>query len=400
MKKFSLGFMVLFLFSMLAFSQEKAKGYPFNSWEVGINAGVANFAGSTNIDKGKSYEHFNNYESGMSLGYGLFVRKNFTSVFALEGAFNGTRLSGTPKATNVAGKAFKTGLNEFDLNTVWNMNNLFSRNKFDRKVFWYTKLGVGITHIANIEYTNPTKMEPWSGWTVPIGTGLVFRLSDKASVNIGTQWSWVNTNRLDGDNQGGTGTDYLIAQIREQYLYTHAGLAIRFGKKVVEPIAVVVVPLPPAPVPVPEPKPEPQPVQAPPQAPVMIVVTPPVVGNVYNIRFGVNFGFDKSNLDNASSSELDRMVMDLRENPSVDVEIATHADSRGKAEYNIKLTEKRGQSVMEYLTSNGIAASRIHITAYGETQLTNRCADGVPCTGEEHAANRRAVATIVVWKKN
>lgn len=400
MKKFSLGFVVLFLFSVLAYSQENPKGYPFNSWEIGINAGVANFTGSTNIAKGKSYDHFNNYKSDMSFGYGMFVRKNFTSVFALEGAFNGTTLSGTPKASYVTGKPFKTGLYELDINTVWNMNNLLSRNKFDRKVYWYTKLGVGWTHVDNIKFTNPTKMDPWRELTVPLGTGIAFRLSDKASLNIGTQWSWVNSNRLDGDNQGGSGTDYLIAQIREQYLYTHAGLAIRFGKKEVEPTPVVVVPPPPAPAPKPEPKPEPQPVQAPPQAPVVIIVTPPVVGNVYNILFGVNFGFDQSNLDSGSASELDRLVRDLRENPTVDVEIATHADSRGKAEYNMKLTERRGQSVMEYLTSKGIDASRIHITAFGETKLTNKCADGVPCTSAEHAANRRAVATIVIWKKN
>jgi len=399
MKKFSLGFLALFLFSVLAYSQEKPKGYPFNSWEIGISAGVANFAGSTNIAKGKSYEHFNNYESDMSFGYGMFVRKNFTSVFALEGAFNGTTLSGTPKATYVAGKDFKTGLYEFDLNTVWNMNNLLSRNKFDRKVYWYTKIGVGVTHVDNIEFTDPTKMEPWRGWTVPLGTGVAFRLSDKVSLNVGTQWSWVNSNRLDGDNQGGSGTDYLIAQIREQYLYTHAGLAIRFGKKEVEPIPVVVVP-PPAPAPVPEPKPEPQPVPVPPQPPVVIIVTPPVVGNVYNILFGLNFGYDKSNLDGNSSAELDRLVKDLVENPTVDVEITTHADSRGKAEYNMKLTERRGESIKEYLMGRGIAASRIQITALGETKLTNRCADGVPCSNAEHAANRRAVATIVVWKKN
>jgi len=93
-------------------------------------------------------------------------------------------------------------------------------------------------------------------------------------------------------------------------------------------------------------------------------------------------------------------VRDLIENPTVDVEIGAHADSRGTAIYNMKLTERRGQSVLDYLVGKGIDASRIKITAYGETKLTNRCSDGVKCSAAEHAANRRAEATIVVWKKN
>jgi len=66
----------------------------------------------------------------------------------------------------------------------------------------------------------------------------------------------------------------------------------------------------------------------------------------------------------------------------------------------MKLTERRGQSVMDYLVGKGIDASRIKITAYGETKLTNRCSDGVKCSEAEHAANRRAEAKIVIWKKD
>ena len=399
MKKFSLSFVVLLMCSVATFAQDKERPEPYNNWEIGINAGVANFAGSTNIAKGKSYEHFNNYKSDFNFGYGLFVRKNFTSVFALEGAYNGTTLTGKPKATNATGTPFKTGINEFDLNTVWNMNNLLSKNKFDRKIYWYLKLGAGITHVNNIEYSNTTVQGSWRGWTVPIGTGIAFRLTDHVKLNIGTQWSWVNSNRLDGDNQGGTGTDYLIAQIREQYLYTHAGLSYSFGKKPVKPAPVVEVPKPqPEPEPKQEPKPEPKPVPMPPQAPAAVIVQPTVVGNVYTILFETNFKFDKSNLDGKSSSELDRLVKDLKEDPTVMVEIAGHTDSRGSAAYNLKLSERRGQSVKEYLIGKGIDASRINVVAYGETKLTNKCADGVPCTEAEHAANRRAEATIVVRK--
>src|SRR5674476_1006129 len=105
MKKFSLSFTVLFMCSLFTFAQDKAKTEPYPSWEIGVSLGVTNFAGSTNIAKGKSYEHFNYYNSNLNFGYGLFIRRNFTSVFAFEGAYNGTTLTGEPKATNALGKA-------------------------------------------------------------------------------------------------------------------------------------------------------------------------------------------------------------------------------------------------------------------------------------------------------
>ena len=73
------------------------------------------------------FNHFNYFKSNLNLGYGMFFRRNFTSVFSLETAYNGTNLKGTPKAA-YAVKAFSTGINELDLNSVWNMNNLFSSN--------------------------------------------------------------------------------------------------------------------------------------------------------------------------------------------------------------------------------------------------------------------------------
>ena len=236
MKKLSLVVVFLFASYSLIFAQEKEEKLPYKRWEIGVNAGVANFAGSTNMSKDHLFGHFKDFKSDIDFGYGLFVRKNFTNVFALEGAYNGTTLTGTPKAGFVGYNSFKTGINEFDLNTVWNINNLFSKNKFDRKVYWFAKVGAGITHVNNKKFTDATVQGDWRYWTIPIGTGLSFRLSDNVKLNLGTQWSWVNTNRLDGVNQGGYGTDFLIGQIREQYLYTSAGLSVMLGKKPVKPV--------------------------------------------------------------------------------------------------------------------------------------------------------------------
>ncbi len=385
MKKLSLFVVFFFASYALIFAQEKEEKLPYKRWEIGVNAGVASFAGSTNMDKDHLFKHFKEFKSDLDFGYGLFVRKNFSYVFALEGAYNGTTLTGSPKAGFVGYVPFKTGINEFDLNTVWNMNNLLSKNKFDRKVYWYAKLGTGLTNVNNKNYTDATVQGSWRYWTIPIGTGLSFRLSDNVKLNLGTQWSWVNTNRLDGVNQGGSGKDFLIGQIREQYLYTSAGISVMLGKKPVKPVAPVVEA--PKPQPKPEPKPEPKPV--PPPAPKH--VTPACVGEM----FKVYFAFDKWDLNPTSKAELDRLAKDMQENPSVNLEMKSHTDSRGPASYNMKLSEKRGKSVLDYLTAKGISASRINAQAFGETQPVNKCKDGVKCTEAEYALNRRTETLII-----
>jgi len=386
MKKISLIIVFLFTCSSLIFAQEKGEKLPYNRWEIGINAGVANFAGSVDVSKDNFLHKFNDFKSDLTFGYGFNVKKNFTHVFALEAAYNGTTLTGTPKSSYVGGKPFKTGINEVDLNTVWNMNNLLSKNKIDRKIYWYTKLGVGATHVKNIEYTNTTVMEPWRAWTIPVGTGVAFRLNDNIKLDLGTQWSWVNTNRLDGANQGGLGSTYLIGQVREKYLYTHVGLSFMLGKKPVKPAPVVEAPKP---QPKPEPKPEPKPVPPPPAPPKH--VTPACVGEV----FKVYFAYDKWDLNPTSKSELDRLAKDMQENPSVNLEMKSHTDSRGPASYNMKLSEKRGKSVLDYLTAKGISASRVNAQAFGETQPVNKCKDGVKCTEAEYALNRRTETLVI-----
>jgi outer membrane protein OmpA-like peptidoglycan-associated protein len=398
MKKLSLSVVTLLMCFASTFAQEKPKSEPYNAWEVGVNVGVANFAGEYNMYKDARFNHFNHWKSDMNLGFGVLVKKNFSHAFALEAGWNYSNLTGSWKYDNRPMPDFKTQVNELDLNTVWNLNNLFSKNKFDRKVYWYAKIGLGVANVKQKVGASPQTGDYWKFPTVPLGTGVSFRVSEKMKLNIGTQWSWVNTDRLDGRR-----TDMTSGNIKEgnteadifgTKLYTHVGISYSFGnKKKPEPVVEI-----PKAEPVPEPVPEVKPVVVPEPAPVVEPVKPAVVGNVYNIAFGLNFGFDKFNLDSHSSSELDRLVKDLIDNPTVDVEIKAHTDSRGAASYNMTLSEKRGKAVSDYLVSKGINSSRIKVQAFGETQLTNKCADGVPCTKAEHAANRRAVATIVIWK--
>jgi len=399
MKKLSFSIVVLLMCYVSTFAQDKVESEPFRNWEIGINGGIANFSGEYNMFKDARFNHFNHWNSDINIGFGALLKRNFSHVFAVEAAWNYATLTGSWKYDNRAMPDFKTRVNEFDVNTVWNINNLFSKNKFERKIYWYAKIGFGVSHINDIVSATPLNGQHWKVPVIPLGTGVAFRLNENMKLNIGTQWSWINTDRLDGRRtdmtSGNVKPGNTESDIMGTKLYTHVGLSYTFGRKK-KPAPVVI----PEPAPIPEPTPEPKPVPKPEPVPEVIFVQPAVVGNTYNILFGLNFGFDKYNLDGKSSTELDRLVKDLTDNPTVDAEITAHTDSRGAAAYNMTLSEKRGKSVKDYLIGKGISASRIKVEAMGETKLTNKCADGVPCTKAEHAANRRAEATIVVWKKN
>lgn len=81
--------------------------------------------------------------------------------------------------------------------------------------------------------------------------------------------------------------------------------------------------------------------------------------------------------------------------PLINIEIQSHTDSRGSAESNQSLSQRRAQSVVDYLVSKGISRNRLVARGYGETRLTNRCADGVNCTDREHAQNRRTTFRVL-----
>jgi outer membrane protein OmpA-like peptidoglycan-associated protein len=107
------------------------------------------------------------------------------------------------------------------------------------------------------------------------------------------------------------------------------------------------------------------------------------------------YNLDKSNIRPDAAIVLDKLVKILIDNPSVRIEIGSHTDSRASTEYNQKLSQRRSSSVLAYLFSKGITRNRLEAKGYGESQLTNRCADGVDCTEAEHQANRRTVITIL-----
>ncbi len=105
--------------------------------------------------------------------------------------------------------------------------------------------------------------------------------------------------------------------------------------------------------------------------------------------YEIYFDFDKWFLRKNASADLEKMYTILTNSKDLKVEVGAHTDSRGRDEYNIRLSNKRADAVVKYLIGRGINPSRIIPNGYGESQLKNDCKDGVPCTDEQHQANRR-----------
>ena len=110
----------------------------------------------------------------------------------------------------------------------------------------------------------------------------------------------------------------------------------------------------------------------------------------------INWNLGSSTLTSEAKSIIDTRLMPVLENnPGAKMEIASHTDSRGNKASNKVLSEKRAQSVVNYLLSKGVNGSRLVANGYGENRLKNRCADGVSCTERQHASNRRTEFRLI-----
>jgi outer membrane protein OmpA-like peptidoglycan-associated protein len=103
----------------------------------------------------------------------------------------------------------------------------------------------------------------------------------------------------------------------------------------------------------------------------------------------INYDTGKWEVRKDAARELDKMVATMRKYPTMKIEIGSHTDSQGNAQFNQYLSERRARAALVYLTSKGIARNRMEAKGYGETQLLNKCKDGVLCTEKEHQQNRR-----------
>ncbi|CAL2101356.1 OmpA family protein [Tenacibaculum sp. 190130A14a] len=111
----------------------------------------------------------------------------------------------------------------------------------------------------------------------------------------------------------------------------------------------------------------------------------------------INWNLGSATLTSAAKRLIDSRLLPVLKD-GVQVELASHTDSRGSKASNLDLSERRAQSVANYLMSKGINASQLVAKGYGESKLKNRCSDGVTCTEAQHRVNRRTEFRVINQK--
>lgn len=130
-------------------------------------------------------------------------------------------------------------------------------------------------------------------------------------------------------------------------------------------------------------------------------VAPTVSAKAITLNADAFFDFDKSTLKPEGKASLDALVKDMKIEQVEYITVVGHTDRIGSKEYNQKLSERRAQTVANYLTAKGVPASKIKASGVGLTQPVKECkgTKATPALIKCLAPNRRAVITVGVSSK-
>jgi outer membrane protein OmpA-like peptidoglycan-associated protein len=131
---------------------------------------------------------------------------------------------------------------------------------------------------------------------------------------------------------------------------------------------------------------------------VTITMDRPEIGKEISKLYELNsiyYDLNKADIRPDAAEELDKIVQFLTDNPQMNLELGAHTDARASTAYNLKLSQRRAESAVNYIIRRGITKDRIKPKGYGESQLINECSDGVECPEEMHQQNRRTEFKII-----
>ena len=126
------------------------------------------------------------------------------------------------------------------------------------------------------------------------------------------------------------------------------------------------------------------------QFPLANISAPVLIENIF-------YDFDKATLRPESATALDELVRLLNENPNVTIELSAHTDYKGSEEYNEGLSQRRAESVVNYLIEHGIASDRLTPKGYGEGKpktIKRRVAERYPFLKEGDVLTEAYITTL------
>ncbi|GAG89520.1 unnamed protein product, partial [marine sediment metagenome] len=116
-------------------------------------------------------------------------------------------------------------------------------------------------------------------------------------------------------------------------------------------------------------------------------------GTIFQLP-NIYYNFNDASIRPDAKIDLDALASFLITYPDIEIELSSHTDSRGGTRYNRQLSQGRAENAVKYLVTKGINKSRMIAVGYGESQLRNKCRDGIRCSELEHQYNRRTEVKI------
>ena len=126
------------------------------------------------------------------------------------------------------------------------------------------------------------------------------------------------------------------------------------------------------------------------QFPLANISAPVLIENIF-------YDFDKATLRPESQTALDELVKMLNDNPNITIELSAHTDYKGSDQYNERLSQRRAESVVNYLIEHGIASDRLTPKGYGEgkpKKIKRKVAEKYPFLKEGDVLNEAFVSAL------
>jgi outer membrane protein OmpA-like peptidoglycan-associated protein/tetratricopeptide (TPR) repeat protein len=103
----------------------------------------------------------------------------------------------------------------------------------------------------------------------------------------------------------------------------------------------------------------------------------------------IYYDLNKATLTSSAIDALDDLIILMKKYPDMRIELRSHTDSRGSKDFNMSLSARRAQSVVDHLVKNGIVPFRLRAVGLGESEPVNDCTDLNKCPEAQYQANRR-----------
>ncbi len=122
-----------------------------------------------------------------------------------------------------------------------------------------------------------------------------------------------------------------------------------------------------------------------------VIVLDPLILERSIVLDNIYYDLDRAEIRPDAADELDKLVQILKDNPTIRIELSSHTDARATDAYNDALSQRRAESAVAYMVSQGIDPNRLVAKGYGKRQLIIENAQ----TEEEHQINRRTEFKVI-----